>query len=163
MDAETIQEHAEVVEKLKEIPALRFFEKKDLKRIFGYSKITSYKPNDCIITEGSFDNCIYFLIMGRVKIIKQGEEISHLERTGDIFGEMCVIDGCARSATVIAVDDTTCLTTDVSFVDSMNPADKLTFSAIFYNVLSVVLAERLRETSAELARLKDEMEEKRGT
>lgn len=158
MDMEAINENLDLITKLKEIPTLRFFEKKDLNKILRYSKIKNYKPGDCIIEEGSFDNWVYFLIMGKVKVVKHGEEIIILHRTGDIFGEMSVIDGSARSATVIAVDDTTCLATDVSFVDSMNPEDKLTFSAIFYNLLSMVLAERLRETSEELIQLKEKME-----
>ena len=162
METKTTQGYSEILAKLKDISTLKFFEKKDLQKIFHFSRITSYKPNDCIIQEGSFDNCVYFLMTGKVKIIKQGEEISHLERTGDIFGEMCVIDGCARSATVIAVEDTSCLATDVSFIDTLDREDKVAFCAIFYNVLSLVLAERLRETSKELAHLKEVTEGRNG-
>ncbi len=158
MDMEAVNENLGLIAKLKEVPTLRFFEKKDLNKILRYSKIKNYKPGDFIIEEGSFDNWVYFLINGKVKVMKHGEEIIILNRTGDIFGEMSIIDGSARSATVAAVDDTTCLATDVSFVDGMNPEDKLTFSAIFYNILSVVLAERLRETSEELIQLKEKME-----
>ncbi len=153
-----MDENPELIQRLKNIPHLGFFEKKDLKRILHFSKFKSYKPGECIIEEGSFDNWVYFLITGKVKVVKHNEEISVLQRTGDIFGEMCVIDGSARSATVSAIADTTCLATDISFVDSMSTEDKAVFSAIFYQMLAEVLAQRLRETSEELTRLKEEIE-----
>ena len=158
MGMREMEDNQELVKKLKNIPHLGGFEKKDIQRILHFSKFKNYKAGECIIEEGSFDNWVYFLITGKVKVVKHGEDLSVLQRTGDVFGEMCIIDGSARSATVTAVDDTTCLATDISFVDSMSADDKAVFGVIFYQMLSEVLAERLRETSEELARLKEEME-----
>ena len=162
MGINEMDDNPELVKKLKNIPHLGFFEKKDLKKILHFSKFKNYNAGECIIEEGSFDNWVYFLITGKVKVVKHDEEISVLQRTGDIFGEMCIIDGSARSATVSAIDDTTCLATDISFVDSMGSEDKAVFSAIFYQMLAEVLAERLRETSEDLVRLKEEMEVMKG-
>jgi CRP-like cAMP-binding protein len=86
-------------------------------------------------------------VAGNVSIIKNGEEIDTLRRTGDIFGEMCVIDGNPRSASIQGIDDVTCLATDISFMDRLYNEDKIAFCSIFYQMVAEVLASRLRETS----------------
>jgi CRP-like cAMP-binding protein len=89
--------------------------------------------------------------------MKKNAGITLLKRTGDIFGEMCVIDGTARSASVRTVEDSVCLSIDVSFIDNLNPGDRVTFCAVFYQILAEVLAQRLREANEELIRAKEEL------
>src|SRR3990172_424805 len=98
MDKDTLKDDIELVQYLKNLPMLQFFGKEDLKKIFNFSKVRKYKTGDMIIEEGSSDKCVYFLLTGKLKVMKLGEEIDVLQRTGDIFGEMCVIDGGPRSA-----------------------------------------------------------------
>jgi CRP/FNR family cyclic AMP-dependent transcriptional regulator len=157
MKTELLKDNLELVMQLKNIPALDFFGKQDLKKILNFSTIKKFEPGEKIIEEGSFDNWDYFLISGNVKVLKNNEEIDVLRRTGDIFGEMCIIDGSPRSASIVAVDEVTCLATDVSFVDSLFSDDKVAFCAIFYQIISEVLARRLRDTSDELVRLREEL------
>jgi len=147
----------ELLRKLKELPAFKFFEKKDIFKILKYSSVKNYEPGELIILEGSFDDRVYFLISGSVVVEKQGERLQELQRIGEIFGEMCIIDGTARSASIRATSETTCLVTDVSFLDTMNPDDKVAFSAVFYLILAEVLAHRLRDTNEELVRTKEEL------
>ncbi len=150
MDKATLKENIELVHYLKELPTLQFFGKEDLKKILHFSKLKKYKPGEMIIEEGSADKWVYFLISGKVKIIKHGEQIDELQRTGDIFGEMCVIDGGPRSASVCAAGEVVCLATDVSFVDNLIADDQIAFCAIFYQIVAEVMARRLRETTEEL-------------
>jgi len=157
MKMELLKDNFDLVSQLKNIPALDFFGKQDLKKILNFSTIKRFEPGEMIIEEGSFDNWVYFLISGDVKVVKNNEEIDIIRRTGDIFGEMCIIDGSPRSASIVAVDDVTCLATDVSFVDNLFADDKVAFCAIFYQIIAEVLARRLRDTSAELVRLREEL------
>lgn len=150
MDKETLKENIELTQKLKELPSLKFFGKEDLKKILNFSKIKKFKSGDFIIKEGELDKWVYFLISGKLKVLKHGEEIDVLQRTGDIFGEMCIIDGGPRSASVCALDDVVCLATDVSFVNNLIGEDQIAFCAIFYQLVAEVLARRLRETSEEM-------------
>ncbi len=147
----------ELLRKLKELPVFKYFEKKDILKILKYSTVTNYKAGDVIINEGSFDDRVYFLVSGKLAVEKHNEQISLIQRIGDIFGEMCIIDGTARSASVRALDNSLCLVTDISFLDSMNPEDKVAFSAVFYHILAEVLAQRLRQTSQEMVILKEEL------
>lgn len=157
MKQEILMDNLKLLESVKHMPALKFFEKKDLNKLLRFSKIREYAPGEQIIAQGSFDNWVYFLLSGDIRIVKDNETIDELRRTGDIFGEMCIIDGQARSASVYALGDVVCLATDVSFIDNLFAEDKMAFSAVFYQILAETLAQRLRETSADLVRAKEEI------
>jgi CRP/FNR family transcriptional regulator, cyclic AMP receptor protein len=157
MKQEILADNLKLFESAKHMPALKFFEKKDLHKLLHFSKIREYAPGEQIIAQGSFDNWVYFLLSGDIRIVKDNETIDELRRTGDIFGEMCIIDGQARSASVYALGDVVCLATDVSFIDNLFAGDKVAFSAVFYQILAETLAQRLRETSADLVRAKEEI------
>lgn len=157
MKQEILTDNLKLLESVKHMPALKFFEKKDLNKLLRFSKIREYAPGEQIIAQGSFDNWVYFLLSGDIRIVKDNETIDELRRTGDIFGEMCIIDGQARSASVYALGDVVCLATDVSFIDNLFAEDKMAFSAVFYQILAETLAQRLRETSADLVRAKEEI------
>ena len=158
MKTELLKENLELMEKLKNVPVLHSFGNKDMNKLFSFSNVKKYFAGENIIEEGSYDNWIYFLIEGNARIVKNGEEIDTLRRTGDIFGEMCVIDGRPRSASIEAIDDVTCLATDVSFMDSLYKEDKVAFCSIFYQMIAEVLACRLRETSSELVKTREELQ-----
>ena len=158
MKTELLQEHIEIMEQLKSIPALQLFGMQDIQRIQNFSQLRRYEPEEVIIVQGSFDTWIYFLVSGELGVVRDGETINVLRRTGDIFGEMCIIDGAPRSASIIAKTQALCFATDLSYVDSLHADDKAAFCAVFYRVVAEVLAYRLRETSAELAQARKEIE-----
>lgn len=147
----------DVLSRLKDVTPLRFFDRKDIEHILKFSAIRKYAPGETIIEEGSFDNRIFILISGRLDVVKKSEVIRALNRTGDIFGEMCVIDGTARSASVSAAEESICMSIDVSFIDSLSSADRVVFCAVFYQILAEVLAQRLREANEDLVRTREEL------
>ena len=161
MKTGVLQEHIQLVEQLKKIPALQLFGSLDLQRLRNFSEIRRYEPEESIIVQGSVDTWVYFLVSGTVSVIKDGEVIDVLRRTGDIFGEMCIIDGEVRSASIVAKTPAVCLATDVSFSDTLGADDKTAFCAVFYRIIAEVLAKRLRETSAELVQAKKEIESRK--
>jgi CRP/FNR family transcriptional regulator, cyclic AMP receptor protein len=158
MQMELVKENLELMEKLKNVPVLHSFGKTDINKLISFSNIKKYFAGETIIEEGSYDNWIYFLVDGHVRIVKEGKEIDILRRTGDVFGEMCVIDGFPRSASIEAIDNVTCLATDVSFMDSLFNEDKVAFCSIFYQMVAEVLACRLRDTSEELVKTREELQ-----
>jgi CRP/FNR family cyclic AMP-dependent transcriptional regulator len=157
IESDYLKESGDLVQKLGAIPILKSFDEKDLKGILSLSKIRKYEPGELIIEEGQYDNWIYFLVSGKVKIEKDGKELGVLHRRGDVFGEMGVIDGSARSASVYAVDETVCLSTDASYVDRLSGNDKVAFCYILYHVFAEILAGRLRLTSDELVKAREEI------
>jgi CRP-like cAMP-binding protein len=158
MKKEILEDNVELVAKLMNAPLLHSFGQRDMKQLLSLSETKKYAAGEMIIEEGSFDKCIYFLISGNVSIMKKGEEIETLRRTGDIFGEMCVVDGKPRSASIQAIDDVACMVMNVGFMDSLYSEDKIAFCSIFYQMIAEVLAYRLRETSSELVKAREELE-----
>ncbi len=158
IESEYLKDNLKYVEKLKKIPSFEDFSDKDLLGILEMSKLRQYEPGEVILKEGGYDSWIFFLISGKIKVVKNDESLSILKRTGDVFGEMGIIDASPRSATIYSVDKTVCLATDASYIDRLSGNDKYIFSSILYRVFSQILAERLRETSAELIKAKEEIE-----
>ena len=156
IESDYLKENVNYVERLGKMKNLADFSEKDLKGILEMSKIRKYEPGEAILEEGSLDCWIYFLISGKIKVVKHDESLSILRRTGDVFGEMGIIDGSPRSASVYAVDETVCLATDSSYIDRLSGNDKTTFSCILYRIFSEMLANRLRLTSEELIKVREE-------
>ncbi len=152
--------NTDLLEKVKQIPSLIVFSDDELGSLLAYSKLRTYEPGEVIFKENSFDAWIYFLISGRVRLLRDGRELRILRRRGDIFGEMSVIDGMPRSATVVAETETTCLSVDASLLDNVKDAAHTAFHYVLYRFFAEILAERLRDTNAELVQLKERYGEK---
>jgi len=72
-------------------------------------KTKFYKKGCEIIKEGMLSDCAYIIESGRVEVSKSkpnGErQLIGILEENDIFGEMGLIDGLPRSASVIALED----------------------------------------------------------
>jgi CRP-like cAMP-binding protein len=75
-------------------------------------KNVSFKAGDTIIDEGDNGDTAFFIVNGSVEVIvghgASARTVGMLE-TGEVFGEMCLIEPGPRSATVKAATDTDCL------------------------------------------------------
>jgi CRP-like cAMP-binding protein len=162
IESDYLKDNRELIQKLRQIPTLKPFGEMHLPGALELSKIRKYEPGELILEEGSYDNWIYFLISGKVRIIKQEKELAVLTRRGDVFGEMGIIDGSARSASVYAIDETVCLATDSSYLDRLSGSDKCAFGYVLFRVLSEILANRLRITSEVLIKARQEISRLQG-
>ncbi|MZH40527.1 MAG: cyclic nucleotide-binding domain-containing protein [Nitrospinae bacterium] len=74
-------------------------------------KTVYFKKGEEIIQEGTLSDCAYIIDSGQVEVSKKkpnGEkQIIGILQENDIFGEMGLIDGFPRSATVVALEDCT--------------------------------------------------------
>jgi CRP/FNR family cyclic AMP-dependent transcriptional regulator len=72
-----------------------------------------FRQGEMIFLQGDSGQALYLIESGRVRIYVQeesGQETSVIfYTTGDIFGELSVIDGLPRSASAVALDDTVVL------------------------------------------------------
>ena len=158
LESKYLKATVENVQKLMEIPMLKDFEPWNLRDLLTQSKIRKYEDGEQIIKEGGKDKWFYFLLKGHVRIVKAGEELAILKRTGDIFGEMSLISTSVRSTSAFSVGETTCFATDASIIDKLSGHDKFTFCYILYRAFSMILAERLKTTSSELVNTKKELD-----
>jgi len=140
-----------LVERFGKLPYLSAFNDEQLRMILESSKVAKYEAGEEILKEGEPGRTLFILLFGEVKVVKGGAEVCRFSKTGDVFGEMAVIDGKPRSATVIAATETACLSMDVSFLDSSDGQGADSAASVFYRTLAMILSHRLRDTSEELA------------
>ncbi len=155
-ESDYLKENEYILKKIRQMPTLGPFDQKGLRGALSLSKIRKYAPGELILEQGSFDEWIYFLVSGKVRISKNGKDLTTLKRQGDVFGEMSAIDGSVRSASAYAVDETVCLATDASCIDKISGNDKIAFCYILYRVFAESLATRLRTANEELMKLTGE-------
>lgn len=159
MGKDFFKDNSELIDKLKQIPVLEAFSDSDLQELLQMAKLKQFEPGELILKEGSYDNWIFYLVSGKAKIEKNGKELVTLRRIGDVFGEMGIIGGTVRSASVKAIDKTVCLATDISVIDQMPKEKRSDFKYIIFRSFAEILANRLRETTAELLRYREEVEQ----
>ena len=154
LESRYLKDNIENIEKLLGIPALRNFETKSLQKLLRLSKIREYEDGEVIIQEGDQDPWLYILLSGKIRISKEDLEINTIDKKGEIFGEMRVIDFMKRSASVIAVGKTVCLAVDTSAknrISAQDPTDeKLDFLLLLYRIFAEYMSIRLRATNEEL-------------
>ena len=158
MSTDFLKDNSEIIDKLKQIPALEAFNESDLQELLQMAKLKQFEPGEMILKEGSADNWIFYLVSGKAKIVKNGKELVTLRRIGDVFGEMGIIGGTVRSASVHAIDKTVCLATDISVIDQMPKEKRSDIKYVIFRGFAEILASRLRETTDELLKCKEEVE-----
>jgi CRP/FNR family cyclic AMP-dependent transcriptional regulator len=127
----------------------------DVHTLIKSGKFRIYEEGETLIKEGEYDCMVYFLISGQLIISKDGQAIGKLECNGDMFGEMGIIDGSPRSASIHAAKKTMVLGLDASYLDQKQKSSNLAFCNILYRLFAEVMATRLRETTLENIRLKE--------
>lgn len=159
VEYEILKDDVNLIRQLSEIPMFEPFDKKELQGLLRVSanKLRKYEPGEMIIEEGDYDPYMYFLVSGKVKIVKNGKELSIIRRRGDVFGEMGIISGATRSASAYAVDETTCMVIDTSSIEKLTGTDRLAFGYVLFRILADILASRLRDTTDELIKAKEEI------
>jgi CRP/FNR family transcriptional regulator, cyclic AMP receptor protein len=160
IETKYLQENIKNIQLLMSIPGLHNFEAQKLGSLLRLSRIRRYGPEEMIIKEGDAnDPWLYFLLSGSVKIIKEGIVISKLEKAGEIFGEMRIIESRHRSASVYALEDTMCLAIDTSATERLHDTDERTGLLLFlYKIFAEYTSVRLRLTNDELIKCKKQLQ-----
>ena len=68
-----------------------------------------YKKNDVVLMEEEAGTALFVIVKGKVKVARSSndgrEVILTILSESDFFGEMAILDGLTRSATVTAIED----------------------------------------------------------
>ncbi len=158
IESDYLEGNYEIIQNLKQLPALRSFQEKELQRLLQISQIHEYNAGELILEEGNFDDWVYYLISGQAKIVKRGKELLVLRRTGDIFGKIGIITGSPKSASVYAKEDTVCLSIDIRRIDTLSKKDRDMFRYLLYRAFAEILANRLKVTTSELIEAREVIE-----
>lgn len=154
------QVREKIIELFTQISVLKSFSTPEIQEKFfkkGLAKIIEYKPGETIIVEGKYDNWVYWLIDGKIDVIKNNYKVASFERIGDMFGEMGILEGDARSASVFACTETICLAIDMSILDHPELEQKIS-QETFCRDVAQVTKNRLAKTTNRLTEAGQELE-----
>jgi CRP/FNR family cyclic AMP-dependent transcriptional regulator len=145
--------NAETLEQFRKIPAFSSLDEKMIQEVVGLSRMRKYEQGEVVIREGDYDAWVFFLVKGDLQITHKGVEVGTIRRLGDVFGEMGIIDGSPRSASIKALSPTICVAVDASILDRQAAHDKYMVQSILYRIFCEVLATRLREMDKMISEL----------
>jgi len=138
---------------LASVPLLRDLPREQLDRLAAVSSREAFQPGQRILEIGTPGRCVYFMLEGRARVTYPTQnadvELGRLE-PHDLFGEMALLDGMPRSATVQAIDR----------VDTL-ALDKDDFRRILLDTPEVTirlleqLSKRVRQANEQISALSD--------
>ncbi|MGH2675453.1 MAG: cyclic nucleotide-binding domain-containing protein [Actinomycetota bacterium] len=82
---------------------------RDRRAIARAAGIVRYREDTPVVKEGASGSVFFVILEGKAKVIRKGRTLSRLRR-GDFFGEMSLLDGEPRTASVITEAPSTFLT-----------------------------------------------------
>jgi CRP-like cAMP-binding protein len=90
-----------IVELLRKVELFEGFTTKELESVASMCKPAEFRYGDNVVTEGERSARLYIIAEGTAEVRVHGERVDEIG-PGDYFGEIAVIDGEPRAATVTA-------------------------------------------------------------
>ncbi len=126
---------------LGEIPLFAGLSKRHRNRIAGVAKTRQFRPYTTIVRAGDRGEAFYVVLDGTVVVKPPGKRAVKLG-AGDFFGELALLDGAPRTASVEAETDVTVMQISrTAFRKTLDAEPKISVA------LLEVLAARLRASS----------------
>ena len=102
-----------MIEVIKRLPIFKGLGEKELTVLAERAIRKRFPKESIIVQEDDEGDSLMVILSGRVKVVLHSEEgkeiILSILKDGDFFGEMSLLDGQPRSATVVAMEDSTLL------------------------------------------------------
>jgi CRP/FNR family transcriptional regulator, cyclic AMP receptor protein len=77
--------------------------KRRLRKLVRRATFAEYSPGDIVIQKGEPGNSLHIILAGSARVL--GKPASRSLRLGDYFGELSLLEGTPRTATVIATGE----------------------------------------------------------
>jgi len=81
------------------VPVFEGLSKRQLRQVAAVSEVVDYMAGHSIVREGEIGDTFYVVLHGQAKVTVKGRTI-HRAVPGDHFGEISLLDGGPRTATV---------------------------------------------------------------
>jgi len=128
------------------VPLFEGLSKKQLRQIAGLAEIANYMKGHSVVREGEIGDSFFVALTGQAKVQVNGRTV-HRVLPGDHFGEISLLDGGERTATVTTETPMTMLM--ISRADFLTSLEKDPAMAI---ALRESLARMIRRVDRSLAR-----------
>ncbi|MCB0404850.1 MAG: cyclic nucleotide-binding domain-containing protein, partial [Bdellovibrionales bacterium] len=93
---------SDILDSLKQCPFFHSFPPELLKEVAQFASFISRTAGTEILRQGSKNQNLYFLLSGSVGVYSEGDLVIHMEKYGDIIGEISVLSETPCSASVVA-------------------------------------------------------------
>lgn len=96
---------------LSSVPIFSDLNEETLQKVSMLGTVRTYSKNSIILTEEEDGSALFVIISGKVKVCRVNKDdntrevILSIMNPSDFFGEMALLDGMNRSASVIAMED----------------------------------------------------------
>lgn len=145
--AEMRNESPDLLVALQHIPLFRALNDEELARLAPRLKHLSFAPGEVILRQGDDGESMFLILQGKAGVLLTNEaglsqQVAMLQ-AGDFFGEMSLLTGEKRSATVVGMSQVDCLR-----LDKVDLYDMLNGRAEIAEDMSLVIAERQVELDA---------------
>ena len=137
-----VEDAAAVGHLLRQVPLFKRVGRRELRSLAGRCQVTRYRPGEPIVRAGFSGEGLFAIASGRACVQRpDGHRVTL--GPGDFFGELSLIDGASRNATVVAETDLVALKlTRQTFLELLD-ADPTVGRALVES-----LVERIREIEA---------------
>jgi CRP/FNR family transcriptional regulator, cyclic AMP receptor protein len=87
------------IEALRGVPLFEALSKRDLNLVARHADEVECEPGEVLVRQGAVGQEFVLIVEGQAKVERDGKVLAHIGG-GDFFGEMALLDGKGRSATV---------------------------------------------------------------
>lgn len=91
----------ETAQALSVVPLFAGLTKRDLNRLAEETDVVSFAAGTTVVEEGLLGETMFVVLSGEARVTKGKRRLGSV-RPGDFFGEVALLDGAPRSATVVA-------------------------------------------------------------
>jgi CRP-like cAMP-binding protein len=146
----------ENIEIFKKIVLFKELSNAELIKVANITQKVSFNGGDVVFRRGEAGDALYLIREGEVEVLAPSPEAEEVEdvvavlKPGELFGEMALVEGEPRSATVRAKGPAKLIRLKKEYFDEMMTKEHAIALKI-YRRLTIILSHRLRETTERLA------------
>lgn len=147
-------QHKTLEELIKSVEIFDGLETRDINKVLKAANGRKFESGHVVFKEGDIGDSFYLIIEGKVRVTKtvDGDKIEDVAtlKSGDYFGEMALLDGEPRSASVVAIEPTKVLEVKNSqFIKMIMDDDNFARKVLW--AFCTTFARRLRATNSLLS------------
>ncbi len=94
---------------VRNVPIFSELDEKELRKIADIGISRKYSKNAIVFLEEEAGAALFIIVSGKVKVVRTDDEgkevILSILGPGEFFGEMAILDGLPRSATVVSIEE----------------------------------------------------------